>query len=299
MSNDIGDDVTVTTAIRIDGVLTDPATVTLAVTDPTGEAIAPPAVTNTSDGVYEAVVAATLAGRWRYTWTTTAPAGVEHGFFDVAANPPPPGRLDPLAGISDLEDRLGRALTDTEARRAASLLADASALVRSYTRQDFDLVTGDTVVLRPVGTTLTLPHRPVVAVTSVVGIGGRANIPDVTLNGWTWDGLDEIDVHGVGWRTAIDYDLELDYEGWCPESYRVLYDHGFPETPGNVVGIVCGMVNRVLLAPSPVEGMTSEQIGQYRYQMGGSAGASARLTPADKSDLDWYRRKAGTIQLRT
>lgn len=299
--NDIGDDVAVTTTIRVDGELTDPDGVTLTVTAPDGTETTPTPIEHPSTGAYKALVTVDQAGRWRYTWATTDPTGVEHGYFDVAADPPPGDRLDPLATIADIEERLGRSLTDVEARRAPALLRDASSKVRSYTRQNFDLVMGDTAVLRPVGTILTLPQRPVRGVTSVVAIGGRDDIPDITLNSWVWNGLDEIDVHGVGWRTAIDYDLELDYEGWCPDTYRVLYDHGYAETPDDVLGVVCGMVTRVLLAPSPVEGMTSEQIGQYRYQMGGgSAGARVRLTQEDKDELDdaGYRRRAGTIGMR-
>lgn len=299
--NDIGDDVTVTTTIRVDGTLTDPDSVTIEVTSPAG-ASSNPSVTNSSTGVYEATVAATAAGRWRYTWTAENPDGVEHGYFDVTADPP---RLESLASIADLEDRLGRELTDAEARRAPALLRDASALVRSYCRQGFDLVEDDSVTLRPIGDRLKLPQRPVVAVTSVSVVGGRDDAPDMALGGWLWDGLDEVQVGAVGWGLAIQWDLEF-YSGWEPGTYKVVYDHGYATTPDDVVAVVCGMVNRVLTSPTMVEGLTSERIGQYGYQFaqfpgGQSPGAAVRLTQSDKDALAdaGYRRRTGVIALRT
>lgn len=298
--NDIGDDVTITTTIRVDGVLTDPDTVTLDVTSPSNTTSSPSA-TNPSVGEYEAMVTASEAGRWRYTWTTTDPDSVEHGYFDVSADPP---RLDPLATSTDVEDRLGRDLTDDEARRLPALLRDASALVRAYTRQDFDLVTDDVVVLRPIGARLKLPQTPVTAVTSVAVVGGRSDVPDMPLGGWLFDGIDEIQIGAVGWGIAIEWDLELDH-GWEPGSYKVVWSHGYATSPDDVVAVVCGMVNRVLTSPTLVEGLTSERIGQYGYQFaqfpgGQSPGATVRLTEADKQALvdAGYRKRSGTIQMR-
>jgi hypothetical protein len=297
---DIGDDVTVATTILVAGTLTDPVNVTLAVTSPDGTDSAP-VVSHPSTGVYEAVVAPDTAGRWRYTWTTTTPAGVEHGYFDVLPDPPPPGRLDPLATIDDLEDRIG-ALTDDQANRATALLRGASARVRAYTRQDFDLVTGDIAIVRPLGDDLILPQRPVVAVASVKAIPGDAQ-PDIVMSGWSWDGLDRIRIGGIGWRTAINYDLELGHAGWSPESYRVTYDHGYVSTPDDVVDVVCSMVNRILTAPSMAEGFGSERVGPFGYSMApgqGTPGPAVRLTQEDKDALAdaGYRRRTGTIQVR-
>lgn len=300
---DIGDAVTVTTEIRVDDTLTDPLTVALDVTAPDGTTDSP-TVTQPSTGAYEAVVEATQAGRWRYKWTATTPDAVDFGYFDVQGNPPPPGRPDALATISDLEDRLGRDLTDDEARRAEPLLRDASAQVRRYCRQDFDLTRGDVAVLRPVGADLVLPQRPVLAVSSVAAIPGDGQ-PDIVMSGWEWDGLDCVKIAGFGWRTAIDYDLEWDFVGWWASTYRVIYDHGYATTPDDVVGIVCGTVNRVLVAPSMVEGMLSERVGPFGYTLqqgsSGAPGPSVRLTQADRDALAdaGYRRTADTIQLRT
>jgi hypothetical protein len=181
------------------------------------------------------------------------------------------------------------------------LLDDASALVRSYTRQQFEHIDGDELVLRPVGTILRLPQRPVTAVTQVIALGGEV-VPDLVLpvGTWTWDGLDKVDV----WPPDSTWILNLPEIwtdlGWPVNTYRVTYSHGYATIPPDVVAVVCGMVGRVLLSPSPVEGMVSERVGQYMYQMQqgtGATGAAVRLTDADRDALAAYRRTAGTIQV--
>ncbi|MGW7296086.1 hypothetical protein ACWGIB_27335 [Streptomyces xiamenensis] len=210
--------------------------------------------------------------------------------------------MDPLATPDDLAARLGRDLTAEEASRAEALLRDASALIRGWTRQDF--TAGEsTVVLRPVGTVVRLPQRPVQAVTSVVAVGGSDAIPDIALptGGWTWDGADKVDI----WPPDTSWLLSLP-ETWADrwgsvDTYRVTYQHGWDEIPDDVVAVACAMVLRTLLAPSPVAGMVSERIGQYNYQLQqgtGSVGATVLMTQPDRDALARYRRTATTIQAR-
>ncbi len=203
-----------------------------------------------------------------------------------------------LATADDLEARLGRTLTATEETRAAAYLAEASALVRRYTGQVFDQVIDDTVVLRPVGAYLVLPQTPVTDVTEVRGVDADGT-PGTALTGWTWDGLDRIDITTVGFFAGSPWWPWL----FGPESFQVLYDHGTAAVPDDVIGVVCNMVLRTLLSPSLVEGMTSERIGQYSYQLGqfaggAASGVSVRLTEADKDALRSYRPQAGSIQAR-
>lgn len=211
--------------------------------------------------------------------------------------------MDPLATVEDLEARLGRPLLPEEVARVQALLVDASALVRAWTRQEFTRTIGDEVVLRPVGTVVRLPQRPVLAVSGVVAIGGSEAIPDIALpaGSWTWDGLDTVDV----WPPSTDWLLSLPEtwaDGWPgPDTYRVTYDHGYAEVPPDVVAVVCAMVLRTLLAPSLSAGMVSERIGQYTYQLqqgAGSSGATVTMTQPDRDALARYRRAAMTIQTR-
>lgn len=209
-----------------------------------------------------------------------------------------------LATQADLEARLGRVLTATEATRAAAYLADASALIRGYTRQDFEVVADDVVELRPVGMRIRLPQRPVTDVSSVVAIGW-GGVADFTLpaGAWGWDGIDIVEIAPFADSNTFINLPDIDLHGSYPDTYRITYDHGETPIPADVIAACCGMVLRTLLSPSLVEGMTSEHIGQYSYQLGqfaggAAAGTTVRMTEADKEALSHYRRKATTVQLR-
>lgn len=223
--------------------------------------------------------------------------------------PAPPG---PLATPGDLEARLGRPLSADEAARAVALLADASALVRSYTRRTFTFVADDAALLRPVGNLLRIPQTPVLAVYSLTARLGT--VPPVVNEGdppprmpcvlvppglWTFDGIDTINVHRhhSWWLNAP--------EAWDwhhgVDTYTVCYSHGYTTVPADVLAVVCSIALRVLLSPSMSSGMVSERIGAYSYQLGqtpGISGATAMLTAGDKELLARYRVKATTVQLR-
>ncbi|WP_432111369.1 hypothetical protein [Streptomyces sp. YPW6] len=199
-----------------------------------------------------------------------------------------------LATEEDLTARLGRELTDEEAARAGAMLADASALVRDFTRQELTTVTGDTITLRPVGVLLRLPQRPVTAVTSVSAVGADGSTAGA-LEGWVWDGRDKVSLACAGPSGAWP-------AGWPgPDAYRVVYDHGYAPVPPGVVAVVCAMVLRTLLSPSLTAGMVAERIGSYNYQLqqgGGAPGATVVMTAADEKALARYGpRRSGTIQV--
>jgi hypothetical protein len=200
--------------------------------------------------------------------------------------------------VSDLEDRLGRELTEDEAARAPALLKDASAKVRNHTGQTFTAVTDDVIVLRPVGVLLRLPQRPVRAVTSVAAVA-----PDGTstagMSGWSWDGRDKVDLTYATW--SADFSTPAWRDRMAPDTYQVTYNHGDGAVPDIVVTTVCAMVLRTLLSPSMTPGMVAERIGSYNYQLqqgAGATGASVVMTDEDKNDLRRYGpRRVGTIQV--
>lgn len=208
--------------------------------------------------------------------------------------------MDPLATQQDLEDRLGRDLTDDEQARAAALLRGASARVRGYTRRIFTPVTDDVIVLRPIGDTVRLPQRPVTDVASVYALA-RDGSQDTELSGWVFDGIDKIDLGCASPTNPATAPLWWWHTG--PDAYQVTYSHGDEEVPDLVVDVVCSIVLRTLLAPSMAAGMVSERIGAYNYQLqqgSGSSGAAVRMTRDDQDILDQagYRRRVGTIQTR-
>jgi len=113
----VGDTVTLTNTFAVSGTATDPTTVTLVVTDPTGTATtytyAGGTITKTSTGVYTKNVTASTAGIWSYTWTGTGAADVENGVFEVSPTQPTAG--DPLDVLTlyEAKEELGIGLSDT------------------------------------------------------------------------------------------------------------------------------------------------------------------------------------------
>ncbi len=208
-----------------------------------------------------------------------------------------------LATVADLEARIGRSLTTTEEARADALLADASALIRGYTKQDFEQVEDDVVELPVAGAFIRLPQRPVTAVSSVVALG-YAPVPDLTLpeGTWGWDGIDQVEIYPVASDVWVSLPETL-YDTGGPGTYRITYDHGYATIPADVVAVCCRMVLAVLLAPTMTEGLVQERIGQYSYQYGqapgqASPGATVRLGDDDRDVLSRYKRTSGTIAVR-
>lgn len=274
--------------------ITTPAGVTTA---GTGEVTADAGATWTADAVQ-----LTAAGVWVLNWTVTGTgksAERQRVIVLPAATPGPVPDPPALATITDLTETLGRDLTATEALRAPRLLASASTKVRSYCKQTFAAAEDDEIVLRPVGTTLRLPSRPVTAVTQVeqIGTGGTADrVMGVTE--WHFDGIDQIEL----WPDPTCV-TGVAPTGSYANTYRVTYDHN--GATAFIVDMVVAVTLRTLLAPTLVAGLVSEHVGKYGYQYGQasgdqSPGATVKLTKDDKKELveAGYRRTAGTIQTR-
>ena len=201
-----------------------------------------------------------------------------------------------LATIQDLQDRLGRALTDTEAARAPALLDDASALIRAYTGQTFDLVADEEVVLRVQAGIVRLPQRPVTAVSAVVAIGG-AGMPDIAVVDWVFDGVDQVQL-GDGASVINLPEIWWDDEDGYPGTYRVTYSHGYATPPADVVAVACAMVLRTLTAPTTQGGITSETIGAYSYSMkAADTGVAVSLGQPERAALARYRRTEAMIKV--
>lgn len=203
--------------------------------------------------------------------------------------------MSALASPADLEARLGRDLTAQEAARAEALLNDASAVVRAYTRQTFDLATDDEVVLRATGGRITLPGWPVQDVSRVEVIGGSEALPDFTLADWLFDGIDTVRI-GEGAAVINLPEAWWDDDGY-PGTYRVTYTHGYAEVPGDVLAVVCGVVLRVLTNPS---GYRSETVGSYSVTYAVPATGEqlgTNLTRYEMKALDRYRRKSDTVKV--
>lgn len=279
---------------------------TLAITKPdgttsngTGEASEDDGATWSADPVQY-----TEAGTWLLTWTVTGKGkGLEPKRVIVipAATPGPVPDPPPLATITDLVETLGRDLTTEETAKAPRLLSSASAKLRGYCKRNFTAIEDDELVLRPVGSELRLPNRPVTEVAQVEQIGTAGSADRVmSASEWAFDGIDRIELWPC--PTVVS--------GIAPtatyaDTYRVTYSHGVVVAPQVIVDKAVEMVLRTMLAPTQSAGLVSEHVGKYGYQYGQasgdqSPGASVRMTKEDKRELvEWgYRRTAGTIQTR-
>lgn len=191
-----------------------------------------------------------------------------------------------LASSDDIEVRLGRAFVGSEEARVEALLDDASASVRAYTGQHFELVENDEIRLQVRRGIVTLPQRPVVAVTSVADVdavdvtyqwdaGDRLNLNVTPLNAW------EIEPR----RNRVTY-------------VDVVYTHGYETIPEDIVRIVCNMALRAFGVPAESSGLQQESIAGYSYAVGSAAAAGAGgMLPSERADLDKYRRQFGTMRV--
>lgn len=206
----------------------------------------------------------------------------------------------PLATIADVEVILGRDLTTAEKARAPGLLNSASIKVRSFCHgQVFTRVDDDQVPLRPQGTTIVLPQRPVIDVTAVAAIA-REGGADIALTGWSFDGIDRVDLREAS-DTANDYGTWWANIRKHVNVYQVTYSHGSDTVPPDPNDVTAQAVARVLQAAAP-EGTVQRTIGQYteQYQQGaGAPGNSPWLSSAEKRQLidAGWRRQAGSIPL--
>lgn len=300
---DIGDWVTPTLTVSEHSGSTSAA---LTITSPsgstangTGETTADVGATWTADPVQ-----LTEAGTWLLTWTVTGTGkGVQHQrvIVEPAPTPGPVPSPPPLATITDLVETLGRDLTAAELAKAPRLLSSASAKLRTYCRRTFTAVEDDELVLRPGGTELRLPNKPVVSVAQVEQIGTAGTGDRVmAASEWAFDGIDKIEL----------WPCPAAVSGVAPtatyaNTYRVTYSHGDTTADQFIVDKTVELTLRTLLAPTPIQGLVQERIGQYAYQYGQasgdqSPGASVRLTKEDMRELAMagYRRTAGTIHAR-
>ena len=173
-----------------------------------------------------------------------------------------------FATAADLTTFTGN--TSLEGARGELLLAQASAVIRTYCRQTFDRVTNDEVELR--GTwdrRLTLPERPVVSVGSVA-IGGH----DI----------------GDGYQRVRDVLYRTSNWGGPTAVVTVVYTHGFaPDHPA--METLRGMAVQIAArAAVNATGVSSESIGDWSASWGNGGGGFA-LTAAEQSILDRFRHE--------
>jgi hypothetical protein len=192
--------------------------------------------------------------------------------------------------VADLAAALGRTFSEAEEAQAEVLLAQASAVVRAYVRQDITrATTTDTFTMRradPVlhrcGGVVTLPQRPIVDIASVA-------VDGTETHDWWQDG-DEVLVRAWTWAYPPAANR--------PPQVTVTYTHGWDPVPGDITAIVLQAANRALVNPAQVR---SETVGgestTYLIPTSGEA-LGVLLSRTEQRVLDRYRRTAGSVRVR-
>ena len=211
--------------------------------------------------------------------------------------------LSNFATTDDVAALLQRDLTTQELVWVNRLLTQASDVVRRYTRQTLNFVSGDTITLPGNwDNTLTLPQRPISAVNSLLINGSAPTAYSV------WKVLDDSLYISTG---AYQPDFGVLLWGgnalWGPAgsnsgpqatgatwqgpaaTITINYDHGFQTIPGDIVNVTAGLV--ALAVASPV-GVNEEKIGAYQVKYSRSETGAMTLQPSDKEVLNFYRKRA-------
>lgn len=204
--------------------------------------------------------------------------------------------LSPLAAQADVEAQLGRPCTPDEVSRVTGLLAVASSLIRSHTRQDFTQQQTVTT-LRSVNATVKLPQRPVISVEDLQAILRDGVLVGMPL--WYFDGIDTIG--GVAVADDVVINLPAWYATWWTGSVRVTYTHGYATIPDDVMQVCAGMVYRMFNSPGSGQvGITSERVYRYyEYQLAdGANSGQIVLSASDKVILKRYKINTRSLELR-
>lgn len=184
--------------------------------------------------------------------------------------------------MSDIEDRLGRAVTDEDERlRIEKLLDDASAAIRQYTGRQWE--TGAvTRSFRPRSEYVTIPHLG--SVTTVVDPVTGVDLP------YQWDGKDRLYL----WPSTFRDGFERDFVG-VPGVVTVTYQAVDP-VPATVVAVCCQMAARAFGVAPEDSGRQQESIAGYSYSVGIAAASGAvGMLQGERELLDQFRATVGSI----
>lgn len=211
--------------------------------------------------------------------------------------------LPSLATPDDIVARLGRSLNQVEMARVDAMLADGSAIIRRYCREDFTWHAADVIKIVGDGNLIKVPWRPIASIDEVLALSGSPGIPDIVVTWFHFDDVDEITVMNPRHSGIINLP-EMWYEEtfWWGGTFRITGGHGYQQTPGDVKAVLCTAITSELSTPTMSATLASESIGAYSYAMRRTSGAglSAALQDAGmKTVLSDYRQMAGTIKVRT
>ena len=181
-----------------------------------------------------------------------------------------------LASIDDYEAITGQAPTGADAVRVGRLLELASDAVLAGAHGQQIIAGTSTEVLRPWEGVIRFPQRPVTAVTSVT-VAGTVLAPDDYR--WTRGG-DRRPAYLIRRSAGVDID-------WDWPEVTVEWSHGWAQTPGQIVAVVCAMAESVMTGgggPAVVQ----ESTGPFQVTLaaGQAQSPDMSLLPSTRVVLD-------------
>jgi hypothetical protein len=213
-----------------------------------------------------------------------------------------PSTLPGLATEEDIVARLGRALNPVESARVDAMIADGSAIIRRYCREDFVWYDADVIKIAGDGGIIKVPWRPIASIDEVLALSGTPGIPDIVVTWYHFDDIDEITVMNPRASGIINLPEEWYEETfWYGGSFQVTGSHGYPQTPDDVMAVLCTAIISELSTPTMSATLASESIGAYSYAMRRTSGAglaAALLDAGMKTVLADYRTMTGTLKVR-
>lgn len=229
----------------------------------------------------------------------------------ASVSSPPPFEIMPsLATPDDIVARLGRNLNQVEAARVNAMLQDGSAIIRRYARENFIYVQQDVIRMVSDSGTMVIPSRPVISINSVTALSEFPGIPDLNVTWYGFDGIDTLMVPEPYVSGIINLPEYWYMNVWNRQSFDIDHTHGYTQTPGEVLALLCNAIISELSTPTMSATLQGETIGAYSYTMrrgygaaGASGGALAGMYAALRDFgmqeiLQDYRQGVGTIATR-
>jgi hypothetical protein len=307
----VGDTPTIEATVENDaGTLIPASSITVVVTDPTGATISASTPNSTTTGIYQSTVdPVTLPGIYRVDWSATVSGTVTSWYYTFVVQVEPTSAIAPaplpvplLCVPQDVQDRCVSVLTSAQLTRAQTLIQDASAMIRSYTRRTF-AQQQITQTLRATSNILKIPQVPVISVDGVELVDYLGNFYAVPSFGF--DGVDQIDLGYYSSVLNLPEDA-LSFGSVWSGSVKLTYTYGYNAIPIEVSSVCAQMVARIFNTPGAgLIGIGMEKVGPFEMRLGegnGNGGTASmtgilRMSDDDKDQLRAYRSIATVLDL--
>lgn len=195
-----------------------------------------------------------------------------------------------MADLFALTELASLVQSDLDTATATLARTNATAVIEAYCRTSFTATGTATDVLRVIDGKVKLPRRPVSEVTTVKAIDSDGTA-GATITGWSFDGIDTIDV--TGWDVL---QINLGEDAGDMETVQVTYDYGYAAVPGDIKAVALDLAASAYANPLKLK---QETIGGYSATYAGTGDTfGIALSPSQRLVLDRYRMRYHSVRVR-